>query len=501
MRAKLLTPTELAYTLEISEYTVCALVHNGTIPHTYINSPATQERLLRFDPYVITEWMHSGPNLEVLTEKNYVDALKTQFKTNFPHVLTSLKTVNEEFSPHRKGKGYTLAKVTNKKYGFLYYVRYMERGKLVRSRWNTHTRNFEAATRFAQDNRERILTAYHAKHDGSQRFFDTLADFYREGSEYMTASTNRGRIIGEKARKEYHAFVTKTLIPFFKTHNVRIFDDVTKPVVENLQDRLLDLGRKPQTIWRLLCCLRQMFDFFVTHGTIQSNPFRGIVRIRPKSGDIKTHGCYEIDTLKGVFNKPWTNETSLLLCLVIYTTDMRNVEIERLRVKDIILMHQAYFFNISKSKTDNGVRIIPIHPFLYAKLQEHIAKNNLAPEDFLFTTGKNTYKKANAEMGRLMQKTPEELSALNITFYSGRCFWKTAMNVEKLGEVEEYFMGHKVSADVAKLYNHKDKTGRKNIAAKAKAVFKALDKYLGLDSTGYPYNNFSTCSCDLGNTS
>jgi site-specific recombinase XerD len=357
----------------------------------------------------------------------------------------------------------------------------MEHGKVVRSRWNTRTKNLEAAERFAQDNRERILTAYHLKHDSSQQFFEMLSDFYREGSAYMTASANRGRLLGEKTRKEYHAFIIKTLIPFFKEHNVRTFDDVTKPVVETLQDLMLDLGKKPQTIWRLLCCLRQMFDFFVAHGTTQSNPFRGIIRIRPKSDDVTARGCYEIDTLKDVFNKPWSNATNLLLCLIIYIADMRNSEIKRLRVKDIIPLHQAYFFDINESKTKNGIRIIPIHPAVYAKLQNHIAKNNLAPEDFLFEIRSSTFKKACTEMGRLMQKTPEELAALNITFYSGRCFWKTAMNVEKLGEVEEYFMGHKVSNDVAKLYNHKDKTGRKNIAAKAKAVFKVLDKYLGLN--------------------
>jgi hypothetical protein len=52
------------------------------------------------------------------------------------------------------------------------------------------------------------------------------------------------------------------------------------------------------------------------------------------------------------------------------------------------------------------------------------------------------------------------------------------MSAEGLGDVEEYFMGHKVSSDVSKLYNHKDKQGKNMLAKKAREVFKILDKRL-----------------------
>jgi site-specific recombinase XerD len=480
---ELLTPTETAYMLNITEYTLQALVHHSSIPHTYIPSPITQDRLLRFDPYTLTEWMQANPNVATFTRKPYIDHLKDQYQIMFPHVLASLKDIDAQFSPPRRGKGYNLTKVYSKKYGFLYYVRYIEQGKLVRSRWNTHTNNLSAAECFARENRERILTGYHSRHDVSQHFFTMLSEFYQENSEYMTISANRGRILGEATRKLYHGFITNTLIPYFKTHTIRTFTDITKPVIEELQDYLLNIGRKPQTVGRLISCVRQMFDYFVTHGTIQSNPFRGIVRIRPKKNDIQVRGCYEIDTLKGVFNKKWQDETNLLLCLIIYTTNMRNSEIKRIQVKNIIEANHIHFVDISTSKTENGTRLVPLHPSVYTKLQTYITQNNLHTDDYLFKIGRNTYQKACTDMGRLLKKMPEELAALHITYYSGRKFWKTAMNVENLGDVEEYFMGHKVSADVAKLYNHKDKVGRKNIAAKAKAMFKVLDKYLGLNRT------------------
>jgi hypothetical protein len=39
-------------------------------------------------------------------------------------------------------------------------------------------------------------------------------------------------------------------------------------------------------------------------------------------------------------------------------------------------------------------------------------------------------------------------------------------------------MGHKVSKDVSKRYNHRDKQGQKRLLAKARELFKILDKTL-----------------------
>jgi hypothetical protein len=53
------------------------------------------------------------------------------------------------------------------------------------------------------------------------------------------------------------------------------------------------------------------------------------------------------------------------------------------------------------------------------------------------------------------------------------------MNSGGLGEdIEEIFMGHAVSSDVAKRYNHKDKQGKALMVKKAKRVFSILDKYI-----------------------
>ena len=69
----------------------------------------------------------------------------------------------QQFITAKKPKGYSLTKVANKKLGYVYYVRYTKDGKLVPTRWSTHTNNFEAATKFAVENKETLLSGYFQK--------------------------------------------------------------------------------------------------------------------------------------------------------------------------------------------------------------------------------------------------------------------------------------------------------------------------------------------------
>ena len=173
-----------------------------------------------------------------------------------------------------------------------------------------------------------------------------------------------------------------------------------------------------------------------------------------------------------------------MLCLLIYTTDMRNCEIEMIKLENLIMIGKYHFIDITKSKTVNGERIVPLHNFVYRKLMAYARKNNKSKEEQIFklptreALGSDIYKKAYMEMAKYTGYTPEKIKEENIRFYSGRHFWKTLMNSEDLGDVEEYFMGHKISADVAERYNHRDKQGKRKLIEKAKKVFNVLDKFI-----------------------
>jgi integrase len=229
--------------------------------------------------------------------------------------------------------------------------------------------------------------------------------------------------------------------------------------------------------------VKTAFDYLVMEGTILENVFSKTTSLTIPQNQKHVRGCYDIDEIYGVFNRRWPDPFACLLCLIIYTTGLRNSEIEKIRQRDIIKINSVKFINISESKTENGIRLVPLHPFVDEKIKRHIAKNGVYADGFIFfQNGRNNesvvYKKANIIMGSLVKKAAAELDKLGITFYSGRHYWKTLMNAEELGDVEEFFMGHKVSSDVAKRYNHKDKQGRAMLAKKAREVFRTLDKRL-----------------------
>jgi integrase len=108
-----------------------------------------------------------------------------------------------------------------------------------------------------------------------------------------------------------------------------------------------------------------------------------------------------------------------------------------------------------------------------------IKKHRIKENTPLFASAKPyAFTKAYLLLGKRLGISKTALKAQNIGFYSGRHYWKTLMNANGLGDIEEYFMGHKVSKDVSERYNHRDKQGRKRLLAKARETFKILDKAL-----------------------
>jgi integrase len=465
-----LTVYQVAAILQIHEQTVTALAHTGVIPHNS-NNP------FRFSVEVITGWLKQGPVL-MTDEQSQLEELKRFYEANYPEAVKKVREFDRRRSVKRP-KLYSLSKVRNKRNGFLYYVRYLEKGKLIASRWSTRTNDREAAEQFARENRERLLKEYYDKKNNN--IYTILGNYYKKNSVYLETAENRGRKLRDSTRRRYYNFITKIIIPFLRENKIKTFEEITAPAITELQDRLLKKGNKAQTVNRFLGCFRAIFDHLVSRGKITENVFDKVVILKARRQDYKVRGCYEVSAVKGVFNREWEDRVSYLLCLIIYATGMRNSEIERLRVKDLIEIDGYNFINILESKTENGIRIVPVHDFLYKNLTAYIKQTGKKDGDYIFSLNGNpiqsvVYRKANEDMIKALKL--EMKDAQDISFYSGRHFWKTLMSAEDLGSIEEYFMGHKVSRDVAKRYNHLDKQGQKKIIGKTKEVFKILDRYI-----------------------
>jgi len=486
-RIQLLTATQLAYILRLSELTVDAMTQSGIIPHSYLQDKLTDVQLLRYNPSVIAGWLSQGPML-ALDEKEQLDQMRDHYQREFPGAIRELHEFEKRLAFAVRPKGYSLSPVRNKKFGFLYYVRYLENGKVVPSRWSTHTNDWGIAERFARDNREKLLGEYHRRNDDG--LYSVLRQFYQENSPYLEDEQWRGRVIGKESRNMYLNFVNKVLIPFLKENKVVRFEEITPPVINRLQKYLLQKGNKPQTINRYMSCVKAVINHQVMNGKLPENVFVQATMLKESKHKQSVRGCHEIEALKGVFKKPWEDGLSYLLCLMIYTTGMRNGEIARIRATDLVNHGGAMFVSIAESKTESGTRLVPLHPFVHRQLLDFTRRSNRPPGGFMLSPKgrrmqSHVYRKANDDMNaainRLLEKRrkgsmkPEETK--NISFYSGRHFWKTLMNCEGLGDIEEYFMGHKVSGDVKKLYNHLDKRGKQNLVRKAKEAFRILDRH------------------------
>jgi integrase len=404
-----------------------------------------------------------------------INSVKFFIAGQYPNTIIALQMIDREYTLPKRRKGYSLVKVASKKYGFLWYVRFSHNGKTLPSKWNTHTNDPDAAAEFALKNKNRLVEGYLQRQD--KRMYSMLSCFYDNKAETDDIYSIR---VSERCKREYQSIMVKKFIPFLKIEKITCFEQLTTTSMNKFQDHLLANKIKPQTVNNNINAIRKVLASLTRKGIIQDNPGTRIKGIPVKHEDKEIRGCYELHKLKGVFNKKWKDDTSLLLCLLIYTTGMRNIEINRMKFEDIVSIEGCHFIQVKKSKTISGIRMVPLHELVYLKLKAWAAKNKKTPQSPLFNfRSANVFKDAASCLRQQLGVSEEAAEAENITFYSGRHFWKTMMNAEGLGEdIEEIFMGHKVTSNVAKLYNHRDKQGKRMIVKKAKQVFSILDRCL-----------------------
>jgi integrase len=421
-----------------------------------------------------------------------LEYLRRNFKDQYPVCLKALKTLDVEHTMPKLRKGYNLVRRESKKRGFVYYARFSDCGRMLPTMRCTHTNNLEEAQAFARENKERIVAEYKAKHEGKSLFFETLEKYFEKGSEYLVDDSLHNRSVGDKQRQIYHNVMNNRFIPFLKESGVYCARGITAELITEFQKKIHFSGLKPQTVNKYLSGINRICGYFRACGTLKENPLRDVEPLVVRKKDRRARGCHEISRVNGVFNEVWEDRLLHLLVLIIYTTNMRNSEIERIRLCDITEIEGCRFVKVEQSKTDSGERLVPLHPLVYKKIIEYSREAGRSAEEYIIPRmGKSlqstTYRKSNIELGKRLGMGVEELKKENITFYSGRHYWKTLMNSEGLGaDIEEVFMGHKVSSDVAKRYNHRDKIGKARMLAAARNVYKILDENLfeGMSAAG-----------------
>lgn len=483
--------SQTASLLKINENATIALVNLGVIPCTKI--PTTTGVHLLFNTFDIFKSLENG--LMLTNNNTSIEQYRKKIEKKFPNELSELQEFNKKFIAKRVPKGYSLSKVKSKKLGFTYYVRYIYEGRVVPSRWSTHTNDLFAAQKFAVENRERILDVYFKKY-GRQTvgLYRLLKNYYAPGSRYIEIDRKRGRMLSEDSRNTYHSNIINTFIPYLRKEKIKNIYEIDTPFLAKYQNYLLlDLKNKKgevikkgitaQTINHYLGYVSTIFEHLIITGDIKINPCASLPVL--KITDVKVTGCYKTNMLKGAWNKKWKNDLHYMLTLIITTTNMRNCEIEQIRLCDFYKMDNYIMLKIPSSKTKNGIRELPIHEKLYNKIIVYAKKYKKGFNDYIFRKSSKAkknrasiYKDACAELGKHIGYTEGQLKEENIRFYSSRHFWKTVMGENELGDIEEYFMGHKTSSNMEKNYFHKDRIARKKLIIKIKKLFAILDKHI-----------------------
>ena len=412
------------------------------------------------------------------TDLLHYRAMVPQTALNALRLVDIKLTESTRQSVTKKPKGYSLVKRKHNKLGFVYYVRYWHEGRMLPSKWSARTNNYEAAREFAERYRDILIGEYESRTNGEM--FNVLNEFYAKDSRIYQSESLRNGEVKEATRERYQSVIKNNFKPFLMNRKIQSFEDITVLLLYDFQDYLLGKGKKAKSVNNDMTAVGKIFTYLGRKGKIKTNPYLSLERLPEKLSESRKRGCYEVEEIKGVFETSCKGEKDLhnVLNLLIYTTDMRNSEIGRIRKKDIVTIGGVRFIDVKESKTENGIRLVPLHDKVYSKLMKRA--EGLEEEEAIFKSPSwNVFKGATLSLGKKLGYSEDYLRENYITFYSGRHFWKTVMSAGGLGEdAEEIFMGHRVTNDVAKRYNHRDKQGKELIVKKAKDVFRILDKYL-----------------------
>ena len=225
-------------------------------------------------------------------QAEYIPSMRFFIGRSFPDVLAALRRMDQENAQPKRRKGFSLVKIESKKHGFLYYARFSHNGKMLPTKFNTHTNSLAEAEQFARGSKDRLVEGYLAKKDG--RMFAHLGEFY---------ANEKNLHISERSRKEYNAVIQNKFIPFLRDEKVTAFDQITKTTLAKFQDSLQAAGMKAQTVNNNMKPVKKILAALARKGMIKDNPGDQVKGIKVHEKDRKERGCYELEKIRGVFNR------------------------------------------------------------------------------------------------------------------------------------------------------------------------------------------------------
>jgi len=232
---RLLTQHDIKKIFNISNTAVTELVHSGRLPYKSIDG-----NNFLFCADTIIKFIEN-PNMN---DEKYIARLRNRLWEANPTAMQAFQEFGLQHPDPWSPKKFYLDKVKNKKLGFVYYVRYSNNGIIIPSHWTTKTNDRQEAEKYAEENRERLLSRYFKREKIKKPYgemYSILRKYYSKDSAYLQIDIKRGRSIAERSRLTYHNFINKRFIPFLKKNGVKDFEDI-HPVI--VQTSKLSSGRQ-----------------------------------------------------------------------------------------------------------------------------------------------------------------------------------------------------------------------------------------------------------------
>jgi hypothetical protein len=226
-------------------------------------------------------------NTMIVNELEKLKILEPLVNDIYPLLIKIVQLYEGKNNFKKSPKGYGFVKVPNKKHGFLYYVRYYENGKMIPTKWNTHTNDLNIAMEFAEKNRMQILAEYHKRQtmgDNGIRSYGNmyriLKEFYSNDSKYLNYYKKLNLSISDDVRKYNNNIVQKIFIPFLKQNNIKAFNEVSAHIIGEFHLYLINKNKTPNCIRRYIRALEYIFSNLVMMGIIETNVFERIPKIK-----------------------------------------------------------------------------------------------------------------------------------------------------------------------------------------------------------------------------
>ena len=362
----------------------------------------------------------------------------------------------------------------------IYYVKLRDKnGNKIASPVSTEQSNRIDATLWVIGNYEKLLNEYYESmkyREGKtvKILHHLLKEYFKAGSKYLYLDKQFGIERKDDRNKEYESLINRYLISYLNEHHIYHYTDLNAQELNNFQIDCIEKKISNNNITNIFYSLKIVFNRLVVEGKLIHNFVNDIILV--KRVEQMEKGIFTTNEVKGLFNEVWIgNETEYLIHMIAATTGLRNSEIRTLKVNDFEVINGINFIYVKGTKTENALRKVPIHNFVYNKIQEYIKLNNNNGYIFIKKNGQifsnNEISKmisiVGTRLGYVKNELYDDLKEKNITFHSWRHLYSTIMYGSGSISADwiEYFMGHK-QMGIKGVYTHLNNVIGKEVCEK-----------------------------------